>query len=150
MPQCRHDKFQYLTISIFSSKGEGVMVTPAPCSCSLPGGGAAGRERLDSAGTAGDSLGRRLGLWNGCVRHQSQTCCVFQSQRPGVPLSAVCLCETACAYLPLSRYTYEDLCHRTKTIQGRGSSSARGNNVMVLTYLKGSVQGLGLDLGAWW
>ncbi len=78
-------------------------------------GGAAGRQRLDSAGSAGDSSGGRLGWGSGCVRHQSQGGCIFQRQRPGLPLSAVCLCETACAYVLLFLYTYED--HRLKIIQ---------------------------------
>lgn len=46
------------------------MVTPSPCCCSLPGG-AAGRQRLDTAGSAGDSSGGRLVWGIGCLRHQS-------------------------------------------------------------------------------
>lgn len=49
------------------------MVTLATWCCSLPGGGTADRERLDTAGIAGVSSGRgRLGEGSECVRHQSQ------------------------------------------------------------------------------
>lgn len=98
-PLRSHDKFQYLTVSIFSSERR-CRGDPSSMLLQPAWRGAAGRQRLDSAGTAGDSSGGRGGWEAEAWDTRARTTMFFCTRGQSCPSAgSLCLGELISSFI---------------------------------------------------